>query len=279
MATLVARRIGIAQKTRVAQVVENACATGSLVVGEAVRRVRHGVVDVAIALGATSWTDLVGISVYQRLGALSPQATPASPFDLQRSGFVMGEGCGAVVVESLEHARARGATPLAAVTGYGTTASAFKVMDMPRDGAPLARAMELALEDAGRTPADVDYISAHGTATQVNDVCETRAIKSLLGDRAKHVPISSLKSMIGHTAMAAGVLEAVACTYAIRNGVVTPTIKLHNPDPECDLDYVPNVARKHQARVVLSNSFGAGGANCTLVIEALEHLLSPGAMS
>jgi 3-oxoacyl-[acyl-carrier-protein] synthase II len=186
----------------------------------------------------------------------------------------MGEGSGAVVLESLEHARARGAEPLAAVTGYGTTASAFRIMDMPSDGAPLQRAMELALYDAERTPADVDYISAHGTATQVNDGVETRAIKGLLGDRAKQVPVSSLKSAIGHTAMAAGVLEAIACTYAIRHGVVPPTVRLHNPDPACDLDYVPNVARRHPTRVALSNSFGAGGSNCTLVLEALEPFLT-----
>jgi 3-oxoacyl-[acyl-carrier-protein] synthase II len=271
MATLVARRIGIAAQTRTAQVMDNACATGGMVIGEAFRAIRRGALDVAVALGATSWTKLVPITVFYKLGTLSTEARPdaaSRPFDAQRSGFVIGEGGGAVVLESLEHALARGATPLAEVTGYGATSSAYRITDMPADGVPQRVAMELALSDARRSPADVDYVNAHGTATATNDVVETRALRALLGDRAPAVPISSTKSMIGHTIIAAGVLEAIVCVHAIRHGVVPPTINLHHPDPDCDLDYVPNVARPHRTRVALSNSFGFAGINCALVIEA-----------
>jgi len=270
MATLVARRIGVGAQTRLTQVIDNACASGGAAIGEAFRKVRYGGLDVGIAVCSTSWTSLVGLTLYHLLGALSAQANPAGPFDAQRSGFVMGEAGAALVLESLEHAQSRGVEPLAEVTGYASTANAYRITDMPLDGAPLERVMALALRDAKRAPAEVDYINAHGTATALNDAVETRAVKRLLGSRASHVPVSSIKSMIGHSITAAGALDAIACVYAIRTGVVPPTVNLHNRDAECDLDYVPNEARRHATRVALSNSFGFGGHNCALVIEAFD---------
>ena len=270
MATLVARRVGVASRTRCAMVIDGACASGGMAIGEAFQRIRAGALDVAVSLGACSWTGLVGLSLYYKLAALSVEASPAAsrPFDAKRSGFVMAEGAGALVLEPLEQARARGATPLAEVTGYGVTGSAFRITDMPDEGIPQHRAMDIALRDARRSPADVDYINAHGTATQQNDVVETAAIRRLLGARSRDVPVSSNKSMTGHSITAAGALEAIATIYTIREGIVPPTINLHDPDPQCDLDYVPNVSRRRDTRVALSNSFGFGGHNCALVLEA-----------
>ncbi|WP_394834231.1 beta-ketoacyl-[acyl-carrier-protein] synthase family protein [Pendulispora rubella] len=270
MATLVARRIGIASRMRGAQVIDGACASGGMAIGEAFHRIRAGVLDVAVSLGACSWTNLVGLSLYYKLAALSSEASAAAsrPFDAKRSGFVMAEGAGAVILEPLEQAQARGAIPLAEVTGYGVTGSAFRITDMPDEGIPQHRAMDVALRDARRSGADVDYINAHGTATQQNDVVETQAIRRLLGARARDVPISSNKSMTGHSITAAGALEAIATIYTIREGIIPPTINLHNPDPQCDLDYVPNTSRRRETRVALSNAFGFGGHNCALVLEA-----------
>lgn len=266
-ATLVARHIGIADRPCLTQVIDNACASGGVAIGEGFRKVRAGELSVAIAVCATSWTNLVGLTLYHLLGALSPQPNPAGPFDARRSGFVMGEAGAAVVLESLEHAQARGVEPLAAITGYASTANAYRITDMPPDGAPLSRVMELALLDARRRPEEVEYINAHGTATVLNDAAETHAIKRLFGERAKRIPISSTKSMIGHTITAAGILDAIACIYATSRGVIPPTVNLRNRDAECDLDYVPNEARGHSPFVTLSNSFGFGGHNCALVIE------------
>jgi len=270
MPALIARRLGIADRTRAANVVDDACASGGMIIGEAFQLLRRGALDVAVAVGASSWTNLVGITLYHKLSALSTEPTvdACRPFDAKRSGFVMAEGAGALVLETLDHARARGAVPLAEVTGYGCTVSAYRITDMPDDGIPQLRAMEFALRDARRTAADVDYINAHGTATLQNDVVETRAIHQLLGARAPEVPISSNKSMVGHTITAAGTLEAIASIYTIRNGIVPPTINLHNRDEDCDLDYVPNVSRARPTNVVISNSFGFGGQNCALVLEA-----------
>ena len=270
MATLVARRLGIAHQTRSAHVIDGACASGGMAIGEAFQRIRAGILDVAVSLGACSWTNLVGLSLYSKLSALSlePTATASRPFDATRSGFVMAEGAGAVILESLDRARARGAVPLAAVTGYGSTGSAFRITDMPDQGIPQHRAMELALRDASRSPAELDYINAHGTATQQNDVVETQAIRRLLGARCRDVPISSNKSMTGHSITAAGALEAIATIQTIREGIIPPTINLHHPDPNCDLDFVPNVSRRQDTQVALSNAFGFGGHNCALVIEA-----------
>lgn len=272
MATLISRRLGITGRTRRTRVIDAACASGGMAIGEAFQHIRAGVLDLAVSVGACSWTSLVGISLYYKLAALSAEHGSAAsrPFDANRSGFVMAEGAGALVLEPLELARARGAVPLAEITGYGVTASAFRVTDMPEHGLPQHRAMSLALRDAQRAPSDVDYINAHGTATLQNDEVETRAIRLLLGERCRAVPISSNKSMTGHSITAAGTLEAIATIYTIREGIVPPTVNLCTPDPECDLDYVPNVSRRHATRVALSNAFGFGGHNCALVFEALS---------
>jgi 3-oxoacyl-[acyl-carrier-protein] synthase II len=243
-------------------------------VGEAYRQVRAGVLDVGVAAGASSWTNLLGLLAYHKLTALSTEgrvpAAASRPFDLRRSGFVMAEGAAVVVLERLEHARGRGARPLAEVTGYGASASAYRITDLPPDGAPQHLAMQLALRDAGRDAGEVDYVNAHGTSTYQNDLVETRALRRLLGKRCYDVPVSSNKSMTGHTITAAGALEAIATVCTLRDGVLPPTINLTEPDPECDLDYVPGVARRRPVRVALSNSFGFGGQNCALVVEAYE---------
>jgi 3-oxoacyl-[acyl-carrier-protein] synthase II len=271
-AALVASHLGITAQTRVAQGLDGACATGGMVIGEAYRHLRMGAIDLAVVVAASSWTNLLGISLYHKLTTLSTEAeVPARasrPFDANRSGFVMAEGAGALVLESLPHALARGARPLAEITGYGSTTSAFRITDLPPDGLPQRRAMELALEDAGRSAEEVDYINAHGTGTYQNDIIETRAIRALLGDRCYDVPVSSNKSMIGHTITAAGALEGIATAYTIRRGLLPPTVNLQRQDPECDLDYVANTCRPREVRVALSNSFGFGGQNCAVVMEA-----------
>jgi 3-oxoacyl-[acyl-carrier-protein] synthase II len=264
--------LGVPGAPRVTRVIDAACASGGMAVGEAFRQVRDGVLEVGVAAGASSWTNLLGLLAYSKLTALSPEARVPSqasrPFDARRSGFVMAEGAGVVVLERLEHALARGAAPLAEVTGYGASVSAFRITDLPPEGAPQSLAMQLALRDAGRSSGEVDYVNAHGTSTYQNDLVETRALRRLLGKRCYEVPVSSNKSMIGHTITAAGALEAIATVCTVRAGLLPPTINLTEPDPECDLDYVPLVARRHPVRVALSNSFGFGGQNCALVVEA-----------
>lgn len=248
---------------------QTACAAGSQAIGEALEVVRYGDADVMLAGGAHSMIHPLGVSGFNLLTALSTnRAAPrkaSRPFDLTRDGFVLGEGAGIVVLEELEHAKRRGATIYAELTGYGTTADAFRMTDPRTDGRGAIRCMADALKDAGLKPADIGYINAHGTSTQANDATETLAIKSVFGERAYQVPVSSSKSMLGHLIAAAGAVELIISVTAMRKGVLPPTINYETPDPVCDLDYIPNAAREAKVRHILSNSFGFGGQNAALV--------------
>ena len=220
--------------------------------------------------GAHSMIHPFGVTGFNRLTALStlnenPQGA-SRPFDAQRGGFVLGEGAGMVVLETLEHAQARGAKILAEVVGYGSTADAFRITDQDPEGLGAVVAMQEALKDANLSPQDVHYINAHGTGTRENDGNETGAIKKVFGDHAKNVPISSIKSMMGHLIAAAGAVELITCILAIRDNILPPTMNLENFDPECDLDCVPNAARLARFDAALSNSFGFGGQNACLMI-------------
>ena len=252
--------------------VASACASSADGLGQAWLLLRAGVADVAIAGGAEATVTRIGIAAFDRLGALSHRnddydQTP-SPFDLDRDGLVMGEGGAALILETLEHAQARGATILAELAGYGASADAFHVTAPAEDGAGGSAAILLALETASAKPADVDYINAHGTGTKLNDLSETLSVKRALGQEAYRIPISSTKSMTGHMMGATGALEAILCIQAIRTGVIPPTVHLRTPDPECDLDYVPNQARRAPVRLALSNAFGFGGHNAVLAFRA-----------
>jgi 3-oxoacyl-[acyl-carrier-protein] synthase II len=212
----------------------------------------------------------LGVTGFNRLTALSqrndaPQKA-SRPFDLNRDGFVLGEGAGMLVLEEYEHAKKRGANIYAELTGYGSTADAFRVTDSHPDGRGAIACIQEAVKDSGLHPDQIGYVNAHGTSTQVNDKAETLAIKQVLGQRAYQVPVSSSKSMLGHLIAAAGAVELITCVLALRQGVVPPTINYETPDPECDLDYVPNQAREYRFRHALSNSFGFGGQNISLII-------------
>jgi 3-oxoacyl-[acyl-carrier-protein] synthase II len=251
------------------QACQTACAASSQAIGEALDLIRQGDADVMLAGGSHSMIHPLGISGFNRLTALSQRndspRTASRPFDLTRDGFVIGEGAGLVVLEELEHARARGANIYAELTGYGSTADAFRMTDPHPQGRGAIRCMAEAIADAGLKPTDIGYINAHGTSTQANDSTETAAIKGVFGDYAYKVPISSSKSMLGHLIAAAGVVELVISVTALRKGVIPPTINYQYPDPVCDLDYVPNSAREVRFRHVLSNSFGFGGQNIALI--------------
>ena len=248
--------------------VATACAAGSNAIGDAFRQIQLGLADVMVCGGAESAITPLGVAAFASAKALSfrndDPATASRPFDLERNGFVIGEGAGMLVLESLDHALARGATPLAEIVGYGTTCDAHHITSPSPGGVGGAEAMRLTLVDARLQPEDVDYVNAHGTSTQANDSNETAAIKSALGDRARQIPVSSTKSMTGHLLGGSGGIEAVASVLAIGHNLVPPTINYHTPDPACDLDVVPNVARDHPVNVVLSNSFGFGGHNVCL---------------
>lgn len=248
--------------------VATACAAGSNAIGDAFRQIQLGLADVMVCGGAESAITPLGVAAFASAKALSfrndDPATASRPFDLERNGFVIGEGAGMLVLESLDHALARGVTPLAEIVGYGTTCDAHHITSPSPGGLGGAEAMRLTLVDARLQPEDVDYVNAHGTSTQANDSNETAAIKSALGDRARQIPISSTKSMTGHLLGGSGGIEAVASVLAIGHNLVPPTINYHTPDPACDLDVVPNVARDHTVNVVLSNSFGFGGHNVCL---------------
>ena len=253
---------------------QTACAASSQAIGEAAEMIRAGEAEVMLAGGSHSMIAPLGISGFNRLTALSQRnespTTASRPFDLTRDGFVIGEGAGLIVLEELEHAKARRANVIAELTGYGTTADAFRMTDPHPEGRGAIRCMAQALADAGLNPADIGYINAHGTSTQANDLAETAAIKSVFGDYAYKVPVSSSKSMLGHLIAAAGVVELVIAVMAIQKGVVPPTINLETPDPACDLDYVPHRAREVRFKHVLSNSFGFGGQNIALVASAFR---------
>ncbi|MCE5303034.1 MAG: beta-ketoacyl-ACP synthase II [Planctomycetaceae bacterium] len=246
-----------------------ACAASSQAVGEATELIRRGEVDVMLAGGCHTMIHPFGVTGFNLLTALSTrndEPTRASrPFDRDRDGFVLGEGAGMVILESLEHAKARGARIYGELAGYGSTADAFRITDTHPEGRGAIRCIQMAMEDAGCGPDQVDYINAHGTSTSVNDKVETLAIKQVFGDRAYKIPVSSTKSMMGHLIAAAGATELILCLLAIRDNVVPPTINYENPDPECDLDYVPNTARQHRCDAALSNSFGFGGQNVSLL--------------
>ena len=250
--------------------VVTACAASNQAIGEAAEAIRRGAVDVVLAGGSEASISEIGLSGFCILKALSTHneepEKASRPFDANRDGFVPAEGAAILILESLEHAIERGASILAEVAGYGASSDAFHAVQPDENGEGACRAMRWALENAGITTADVDYINAHGTSTPLNDAVETMAIKSLFGERAYSVPISSTKSMIGHALGGAGALEAVACVKTILDGVIHPTVNQENPDPACDLDYVPNVARRQPVDVVLSNSFGFGGQNTCIVL-------------
>ena len=252
----------------------SACAAASDAIGQAFRLIQRGDAWAVLTGGAEATVAPLGIGLFDRMGALSrcdapPYAVP-KPFDQERDGLVMGEGAAMLVLESLEFARARGARILAEVVGYGATADATHITAPDPQGSGGARAMALALADAGLRPEQVDYINAHGTATALNDPTETAAIKTVFGAHAYRLAVSSTKSMTGHMMGATGAVEALVCVRAITDGVIPPTINYHTPDPECDLDYVPNQARRRPVRVALSNAFGFGGHNSTLIFKAFE---------
>ncbi|MEK7878272.1 MAG: beta-ketoacyl-ACP synthase II, partial [candidate division NC10 bacterium] len=252
-----------------------ACAASNQAIGEALEVIRRGTADVVLAGGAEagiSQLGLAGFAVMRALSTRNQEPERASrPFDAQRDGFVPAEGAAVLVLESLPHALRREATILAELAGFGCTSDAGHPVQPEEDGASAAEAMRLALADAGLSPDRVDYINAHGTSTPLNDALETVAIKRLFGSRAYHIPISSTKSMVGHALGAAGALEAVACVKTITDGMIHPTINYEVPDPACDLDYVPNKARKSNVGVVLSNAFGFGGQNACLVFRKYEN--------
>jgi beta-ketoacyl-acyl-carrier-protein synthase II len=254
--------------------IASACAAGADAIGQAWLLIRAGVVDIALAGASEATINRLGLSTFDRVGALSRRndvydRTP-SPFDKDRDGLVMGEGAAIIVLEALDHAQARQAEVLAEMVGYASTAVAFHITAPAEDGAGGAQAIRGALRSAGLNPEDVDYINAHGTGTLLNDISETRAIKSALGEHAYKVPISSTKSMTGHMMGATGALEAIFCVQAIREGIIPPTMHLRTPDSECDLDYVPNESRQCEVRVAISNAFGFGGHNAVLAFKAFS---------
>jgi 3-oxoacyl-[acyl-carrier-protein] synthase II len=251
-----------------------ACATSNNAIGESWRIIKFGDADIFLAGGSEASIVEIGLAGFSAMKALSTRndepGRASRPFDRDRDGFVMSEGAGIVVVEELEHAKARGAKIYCELTGYGVSADAYHMTAPPPDGEGAARAMQMALDHARLSPGQVDYINAHATSTDIGDICETRAIKKVFGDDAYKVAISSTKSMTGHLLGGAGGIEMAACALAIRDSVIPPTINLENPGEECDLDYTPKVAREKKVRVALNNSFGFGGHNATLVATAFE---------
>ena len=251
-----------------------ACAASTQAMGEATALIRRGDADVIISGGQHSMIHPLGVTGFNRLTTLSTRndscQTASRPFDRTRDGFVLGEGAGMLILEELEIARERGARILAEIVGFGSTSDAFRITDIHEDGRGSMAAMRTALADADMSPEEIDYISAHGTSTEENDKIETKAVRGVFGEYAEKVPISSVKSMFGHLIAAAGAVEMITCVLAIRDGMIPPTINYANPDPNCPLDYVPNKARKTPVRAALSNSFGFGGQNDTLIVRAFE---------
>jgi 3-oxoacyl-[acyl-carrier-protein] synthase II len=252
-----------------------ACAASSQAVGEATELIRCGDADVMIAGGAHSMIHPFGLTGFSLLTTLSQRngdpARASRPFDKERDGFVLGEGAAIVILEEFEHARKRGAEIYGEVLGYGSTADAYRITDIHPEGRGAIGCMKQAIADAQLNIDEIGYVNAHGTSTSVNDRTETLACKGVFGDRAKLTPVSSTKSMMGHLIAAAGVTEMIVCMMAIRDGVLPPTINQESPDPDCDLDYIPNVARQAKLKVALNNSFGFGGQNVTLAVGALRN--------
>ncbi|NBV34786.1 MAG: beta-ketoacyl-[acyl-carrier-protein] synthase II [Proteobacteria bacterium] len=252
----------------------SACATSAHALGEAWRMIRDGDADAFLAGGSEAAVIPLGVGGFSAMRALSTRnddPTRASrPFDKGRDGFVMGEGAGVVVLESLEHALQRGARIHGEIIGYGLTADAYHMTSPPENGEGAQRCMRMALAKAGITPEQVDYVNAHGTSTPVGDLCEVRALKAVFGDHAKRLSISSTKSMTGHLLGAAGAVESIACTLAINNGIIPPTINLDDPEDECDLDFTPHTARERKISIALNNSFGFGGHNASLVLRSFQ---------
>ena len=248
-----------------------ACSAGTHSVGEAYRHIKYGLCDMVVGGGAEAVICGLGVAGFSAMKALSVRndepARASRPFDRDRDGFVMSEGAGMLVLEDYDHAVARGAKIYAEVCGYGLSSDAYHIAAPPEDGEGGARAMKMALEDSELAPEDVDYINAHGTSTPLNDKCETLAVKTVFGDHARKLAISSTKSMTGHMLGAAGGIEAVFLALSIKDQIAPPTINLENPSPECDLDYVANVARKMNIRAALSNSFGFGGTNAVVAMK------------
>ena len=248
-----------------------ACATGVISLGQAARRIKWGDADVMLAGGTDSYMTPLIMAAFSRLGAMSTRndepETACRPYDLTRDGMIMGEGAAVLILEELEHALARGATILAEYGGTGFTLDAYHMAAPQPEGVGAARAMTLALAEANLTPDAVDYIASHGTGTKLNDISETRAIKKVLGDHAYHVPAPSIKAMLGHAMGASGAFGAFTIVQAIQSGWVPPTINYKVPDPECDLDYVPNEAREHHVDVGMANAFGFGGQNASILIK------------
>ncbi len=255
--------------------VTSACATGTNAIGESYRMLQLGVADVALCGGAEAGVIPISVSGFGAMRAISERndepEKASRPFDRDRDGFVIGEGAGVLVLETLEHARARGARIYAELIGYASNDDAYHITAPAENGAGAAACMRQAMMDAGIAPEEIDYINAHGTSTPLNDVTETHAIKAAFGDHAYRVAISSTKSMTGHLLGAAGAVEAALSVMAICENIAPPTINLDHPDPECDLDYVPHQARSMEIRIALSNSFGFGGHNACLIFRQLEE--------
>ena len=252
-----------------------ACATGTNSIGEAAEMIRRGAADVMLAGSSESAISPITFAGMGIMGAISTRndepERASRPFDADRDGFIIGEGAATVVLESLEYAQARGAHILAEVTGYGVTNDAFHVSAPSENGEGSALCMQLALEDAGLVPDEIGYINAHGTSTELNDKNETTAIKTIFGEQAYQIPVSSTKSMTGHLMGAAGSVEAVFCVQTLQSDMLPPTINYENPDPECDLDYVPNQPRSLRVDHIMSNSFGFGGHNATLIFSRFSE--------
>jgi 3-oxoacyl-[acyl-carrier-protein] synthase II len=253
--------------------IATACASAGNAIGDAFNAIRSGLVDLMITGGSEAALTPLGLSAFAAMKAISTRndepERASRPFEKDRDGFVLSEGAGVLVLEELMHAKARGAPICAEIIGFGATADASDMVQPDPEGHGAARAMAAALADARLNPNEIDYINAHGTATPLGDIAETRAIRKVFGPAARQVAISSTKSAIGHTLGASGGIEAAACIKAIENNTIPPTINLDNPDPECDLDYVPNVARDARVRTAMNNSFGFGGHNACLIFRRL----------
>lgn len=255
--------------------IETACAASSHAIGESFRMIREGIVDAMITGGAEAVVTPLALGGFCSMRALSTRndepEKASRPFDLDRDGFIMGEGAGIVILEELEHALERGASVYAELIGYGMSGDAYHVSAPHPDGEGAIACMKMALEYAGIGPEEIDYINAHGTSTKLNDISENKAIKAVFGDHAYKLAVSSTKSMTGHLLGGAGGLEAIYTVLALKHGIIPPTVNYETPDPECDLDYVPNVARKSDPKAAMTNSFGFGGTNASLVFKIFRE--------